>query len=59
MKKTYMETRKAVKALVIAYGIEGITGYHIIDLIDDGHNGTNIQNAISYFKYSANTAKYR
>ena len=59
MKKTYMETRKAVKALVIANGIDGITGYNIIALMDDGHNSINIQNAISYFKFSPNTAKYR
>lgn len=59
MKKTYLETRKAVKALVIAHGINGINGYHITALIDDGHNGTNIQNAINYFQFSPNTAKYR
>ena len=59
MKKTYMETRKAVKALVIAHGIDSITGYQINALVDDGHNSTNIQNAISYFKFSPNTAKYR
>ena len=59
MKKTYMETRKAVKALVIAHGVSGITGYHIVDLMDAGHNGTNIQNAINYFQFSPTTAKYR
>ena len=59
MKKTYMETRKAVKALVIAHGVNGINGHHITDLIADGHNGTNIQNAINYFHFSPNTAKYR
>jgi hypothetical protein len=59
MKKTYMETRKAVKALVIAHGVNGISGNHINALIDDGHNGTNIQNAINYFQFSPSTAKYR
>ena len=59
MKKSYMETRKAVKALVIAHGVNGIYGYHINALVDDGHNVTNIQNAINYFQYSPNTAKYR
>ena len=59
MKKTYMETRKAVKALVLAHGVNGIYGYHIVDLLNDGHNGTNIQNAINYFQYSPKTAKYR
>ena len=59
MKKTYMETRKAVKALVIAHGIKGIYNYHINALVADGHNSTNIQNAINYFQFSPNTAKYR
>lgn len=59
MEKTYIETRKAIKGLIIANGIDGITGYHIIDLMNDGHNSTNIQNAISYFQYSPQTAQYR
>lgn len=59
MKKTYMETRKAIKELVLSVGLDGITGYHIIDLYNEGHNGTNIQNAINYFEFSPTTAKYR
>jgi hypothetical protein len=59
MKKTYMETRKAIKELVLTVGLNGITGYHIVDLYNDGHTGTNVQNAISYFRFSPATAKYR
>ena len=57
--KTYKETRKAIKRLVMTVGLNNITGYHIVDLYNDGHNATNMQNAISYFKYSPVTAKYR
>ena len=57
--KSYMETKKEIKALVIAHGIDGITGHHINALASQGHTGTNIQNAISYFKFSPTTAKYR
>lgn len=59
MKKTYMETRNAIKELVLTVGLNGITGYHIVDLYNAGHTGTNVQNAISYFTYSPATAKYR
>ena len=59
MKKTYMETRKAIKALVISVGVNGIYNYHINELADQGHSYGNMQNAINYFKYSPATAKYR
>ena len=59
MKKTYMETRKAIKELVLTVGLDGITGYHVVDLYNDGHGAINVQNAISYFTYSPATAKYR
>ena len=57
--KTYKETRNAIKQLVLTVGLNNITGYHIVDLYNCGHNATNVQNAISYFRYSPNTAKYR
>lgn len=57
--KTYKETKAEIKKLVVQFGVDGILGQHIVDLYDNGHNGTNIQNAISYFKYSPKTAKYR
>lgn len=57
--KTYKETKQAIKELILTHGWDGILGQHIVDLHDAGHNGTNIQNAISYFKYSPKAAKYR
>lgn len=57
--KTYKETKAEIKKLVLKYGISGITGYHLNDLCEQGHTGTNLQNAVSYFMYSPQTAKYR
>lgn len=57
--KTYKETKQAVMELVLAHGLEGILGQHIVDLHDAGHTGTNIQNALGYFRYSPKAAKYR
>lgn len=59
MKKTYMETRKAIKELVLTVGLNGIYNYHLNELREQGHTGTNLQNAINYFQYSPATAKYR
>lgn len=57
--KTYKETKAEIKKLVVQHGLSGITGYHIVDLYNQGHTGTNVQNAISYFQHSPQTAKYR
>lgn len=57
--KTYKETKAEIKKLVVQFGLDGITGHHIIDLYNQGHNGTNIQNAINYFQFSPVAAKYR
>lgn len=57
--KTYKETKQAIKNLVTAYGVDGITGQHIVDLLNAGHNGTNLQNAVNYFQFSPKAAKYR
>lgn len=57
--KTYKETKAAITELVKAVGLAGITGGHIVELLNQGHTGTNIQNAISYYKYSPRAAKYR
>ena len=59
MKKTYMETRKAIKELVLTIGLNGIYNYHLNELNEQGHSYMNMQNAISYFKFSPATAKYR
>ena len=56
--KTYKETKAEIKKLVIQFGIAGVYPY-INTLIDQGHNVTNLQNAINYFQYSPQTAKYR
>ena len=57
--KTYKETKSEIKKLVIANGLDNITGYDIVNLLNDGHTGTNIQNAINFFQFSPNAAKYR
>ena len=57
--KTYKETKQAIKELILAHGLDGIQGQHIVVLYRDGHTGTNVQNAMSYFRYSPQAAKYR
>ena len=57
--KNYKETKQAVKELVLAHGLDGILGQHLVKLYDGGHNGTNIQNALSFFRFSPQAAKYR
>ena len=57
--KTYKETKSEIKKLVIANGIDNITGYDIVNLLNDGHTVTNIQNAINFFQFSPTAAKYR
>lgn len=57
--KSYKETKAEIKKLVIQFGISGIYNYHLNALVDQGHNITNLQNAINYFQYSPKAAKYR
>ena len=57
--KKYKETKEAVKQLVIAKGLKNILGADLANLYDQGHNVTNVQNALSYFVYSPQAAKYR
>jgi len=57
--KTYKETKQAVKELVITIGLNNILNKHLTELCDLGHNVTNIINAIDYFRYSPQAAKYR
>ena len=57
--KTYKETKAEIKKLVLEVGINGIYNYHLNALVDQGHNSTNLQNAINYFQYSPKAAKYR
>jgi len=56
---TNMEVRKEIKALVIKKGLENIINADLNKLLDRGATGTQLQNAMSYFRYSPQTAKYR
>lgn len=56
---TYLQTRKAVKELILKVGIDGVYNYHINELVDNGHNSANVHNALSYFRYSPQTKQYR
>jgi hypothetical protein len=55
----YKETKKAILDLVHTYGLGNIPGQKIVELLDGGHTGTNIQNALNYFEYSPRATKYR
>lgn len=57
--KTYKETKQAVKELILEVGVDGVYNYHINELDEQGHNFTNIQNALDYFRYSPQAKKYR
>ena len=57
--KSYKETKAAVKKLVIEKGLKNILGGDLVNLYDQGHNVGNVQNALSYFTYSPQAAKYR
>lgn len=57
--KTYKETKEAVKALVIAKGVDEILNADFNRLGDEGHGSANIHKAFNYFCYSPKAAKYR
>lgn len=57
--KAYKETKAAITELAKTVGLANITGGHIVELLNQGHTGTNIQNAINYYQYSPRAAKYR
>ena len=57
--KNYKETKAAVKQLVLAKGLKNILGGDLVKLYDQGHNVTNVQNAVDYFTYSPQATKYR
>jgi hypothetical protein len=57
---TAYEVRKEIKALVISKGLDNIIGADLNEIHDrTGATYGQMQNAISYFKYSPQTAKYR
>jgi hypothetical protein len=53
-----MNARKAIKAVIIAQGGK-IYNYNLNNLRNVGYDGTDLQNAISYFRYSPQQAKFR
>ena len=56
---TYKETKKAVKDLIVKRnGLSNITGYDIVALYELGANGTDVQNAMSYFRYSKQAKRF-
>lgn len=57
--KSYKETKAVVKNLIIERkGLAGITNPDLTALYDHGHNVTNVQNALSYFKYSPQAKRF-
>lgn len=51
--KSYKEIKAAVKSLILKKrGIYNIYNLDLAILYEQGHNVTNVQNALDYFKYS-------
>ena len=57
--KSYKETKAEIKKLVEKHGLNGIYNYHLNELRAQGHDTVNMQNALNYFQYSPQAAKYR
>ena len=53
------EVRAEIKKLVISKGLDNITGYDLNELHAKGAGYCQMQNALSYFRFSPQTAKYR
>lgn len=52
--------RQAIKSLIIEKGIDGITSGDLVTISrETGANTTETQNAINYFRFSPQAAKYR
>ncbi len=58
-KYNYKETKKAVKALVLAKGIDNIINADFNHLGELGYGSGNIHKAFSYFVHSEQAKKYR
>lgn len=57
---TYKEVKKEIKALVISKGLDNIINADLNEIHDrTGASYCQMQNAMSYFRYSPQTAKYR
>ena len=60
MKMTTKEIRAEIKKLVISKGLDNILNADLNEIHDrTGVSYCDMQNAISYFRYSKQTAKYR
>lgn len=60
MKMTTNEIRAEIKKLVISKGLDNILNADLNEIHDrTGASYCDMQNAISYFRYSKQTAKYR
>lgn len=57
---TSIEVRKEIKALVISKGLDNIINADLNEIkARTGATVTQMQNALNYFRYSPQTAKYR
>ena len=56
---TYLQTRQAVKKLIMEVGVDGVYNYHINELTAQGYDSRDVHNALNYFKYSPQAKKYR
>lgn len=57
---TTMQVRKEIKALVINKGLGNILNADLNEIHNrTGASYTQMQNALNYFRYSPQTAKYR
>lgn len=60
MKNKTKEVRTAVKNLIVKVGYDNITNQHINELVETvGCTYCQVQNAMSYFKYSSTQDKFR
>lgn len=57
---TYIEVRREIKALVMRKGVDNILNADLNEIHErTGATYGQMQNAMSYFRYSPQTAKYR
>ena len=60
MKISTKEIREEIKRLVISKGLDNIINADLNEIHDrTGASYCDMQNAVSYFRYSKQTAKYR
>lgn len=60
MKVTTKQIRNAVKNLIIEKGIDNILNCHVTEVVEKlGCTYCDVQNAMSYFRYSPQQSKFR